>query len=125
MLAIYVISVSWINMNSEKPIGKLEKITGGMLVGFAHFQLLVGLALYFFYSPDIKAAFENFGIAMKDSALRMKVLEHPLVGIIGVVLIQVGRSLSKKATEIKVKRRKMALFTSIALLLIISRIPNW
>jgi hypothetical protein len=43
--------------------------------------------------------------------------------IIAIVLIQVGRSLSKKATDAMAKHRKAVIFYSIGFLLILSRIP--
>ena len=124
-IGLFVISTSWFYLKSEKPYGKLEKISGGILVGLAHLQLIIGLLLYFVFSPDINAALNDMGAAMKDAHLRLKILEHPLISIIAVALIQIGRSLSKKATDNVSKRKKVAIYTTIAFVLILSRIPNW
>jgi hypothetical protein len=43
--------------------------------------------------------------------------------IIAIVLIQVGRTLSKKQTEAMAKHKKAVVFFSIGLILILSRIP--
>ena len=50
-----------------------------------HIQLLVGLILYF-VSP---LGLEQLG-NMKDAAVRLTSLEHPLINIIALVLITIG-----------------------------------
>lgn len=86
-----------------------------------HIQLLVGLILYFI-SPLGK---ESLG-QMKDAALRLTSLEHPLLNIIGIVLITMGWSMHKKVTDDQ-KFKKILIFYGIGLLLILARIPwnNW
>lgn len=83
-----------------------------------HFQLLVGLVLYF-TSP---IGFSQLG-NMKDSALRLTSLEHPLINIIAIILITIGWSKHKKEQGNKGKFQKIAIFYSIGLLLILARIP--
>jgi hypothetical protein len=90
-----------------------------------HLQLLLGLLLYFGLSPITKAAFADFGAAMKDTTLRLYAVEHFITMIAAVALIQVGRILSKKASDDASKFKKMAIYTTIALLLMLSRMPNW
>ncbi len=58
------------------------------------FQLLVGVALYLFLSPTSKAAFADFGAAMKDGVLRFWGLEHAMTMLIAVVAAHVGKALS-------------------------------
>jgi hypothetical protein len=110
---------------SKKPYGKLDNATGGALVGISHLQLLLGLILYFGLSPVTEAAFADFGAAMKDKDLRFYAVEHILTMFIAVGLIQAGRIVSKKANDDAQKFRKMAIFTTGALILIISRMPHW
>ncbi|CAM3833209.1 hypothetical protein FLBR109950_03960 [Flavobacterium branchiophilum] len=85
---------------------------------FTHTQLLIGLITYFI-SPLGAAAFGQ----MQDSSLRLTSLEHPLVNIIGIVLITIGWVKHKKATDSKSKFKAIALFYGLGLLLILSRIP--
>lgn len=84
---------------------------------FTHIQLVLGFILYF-VSP---LGFDSLG-NMKDSAIRLLSLEHPLINIIGIALITIGWSKSKKA-EGTVKFRKILFFYTLGLLLILSRIP--
>lgn len=88
----------------------------------AHMQLLIGFILYFI-SPLGSSSFGQ----MKDSALRLTSLEHPLINIIGLVLITIGWSKHKKEESDNGKFKKIAIFYTLGFLLILSRIPwtNW
>ena len=87
-----------------------------------HMQLLLGFILYF-VSPLGSSSLGQ----MKDAGLRLTSLEHPLINIIALVLITIGWSKHKKEESNNGKFKKIAIFYSIGLLLILSRIPwtNW
>lgn len=125
ILLIFVLFRAWTGWLGKGSYQKIDKITGGILVGFTHLQLIVGLLLYFVYSQITQAAFQDMGAAMKDPNLRFYAVEHILTMIIAVVLIQLGRTFSKKAATDVEKHKKVAVYTTIALLLILSRMPNW
>jgi hypothetical protein len=65
----------------------------------------------------------GMGAAMKDSVLRLYVVEHPLVNIIALALITIGWSKHKKAEDNAAKFKKIAVFYAIGLVLLLSRIP--
>lgn len=88
-----------------------------------HIQLLIGLALYFFFSPITQLAFADFGAAMKDSGTRLIAVEHISVNIIAVVLATVNNAKNKKAIADAAKHKNALIFTIAALVLILSRIP--
>ena len=83
-----------------------------------HIQLLVGLILYF-VSPLGSAQLGN----MKDAAMRLTSLEHPLINIIAIVLITIGWSKHKKAENSTAKFKSIAIFYGLGLVLILSRLP--
>ncbi|AIN73130.1 hypothetical protein O8E88_002175 [Flavobacterium psychrophilum] len=83
-----------------------------------HLQLTVGFVLYFL-SP---LGFSVFG-EMKNAALRLTSLEHPLVNVIAITLITIGWSKHKKGLESKTKFKSIAVFYGLGLLLVLSRIP--
>lgn len=87
-----------------------------------HIQLLVGMILYFI-SPMGSAQLGN----MKDAAMRLTSLEHPLINIIALVLITIGWSKHKKEESNNGKFKKIAVFYTLGLVLILSRLPwaNW
>ena len=88
----------------------------------SHMQLLVGLILYF-VSPLGSSALGN----MSDKALRLTSLEHPLINVIALALITIGWSKHKKEESHNGKYKKIAVFYTIGLVLILSRLPwaNW
>ncbi len=86
-------------------------------------QLLLGLILYFFLSPLTKTALQDFGAAMGVTDLRFYVLEHALFMILAVILAHVGSALAKKATDLKAKFMRAAIFYGLALLLVLLGIP--
>ena len=87
-----------------------------------HTQLLIGLILYF-VSPLGASQLGN----MSDKAMRLTSLEHPLINIIALALITIGWSKHKKEESNNGKFKKIAVFYTIGLVLILSRLPwaNW
>lgn len=82
-----------------------------------HIQLVVGLILYF-VSPLGLAGFN-----MKDAALRLTSMEHPLINILAIVLITIGWSKHKKMEAGTAKFKSILTGFGLGLLLILSRIP--
>ncbi len=64
---------------------------------------------------------------IKNSALRLTVLEHPLTNLIAIVLITIGWSKHKREESGSGKFKKISIFYTLGLLLLLSRIPwgNW
>ena len=89
-----------------------------------HIQLLIGLILYF-VSPLGLQSLTNSGMStvMKDATLRLYAVEHPLIMILTVVFITIGYSKHKKKLVSKPKFKILAIFYTIALILMLSRIP--
>ena len=82
----------------------------------AHLQLLVGLLLLVNF---ISIA----GIHMDDSANRFVTVEHPLMMIIGVILITVGKVKAKKIEDVAKANKTIFSYFIIALVLIALRTP--
>ena len=87
-----------------------------------HIQLLIGLILYF-VSPLGAGQLGN----MKDAAMRLTSLEHPLINIIALAIITIGWSKHKKEESNNGKFKKIAIFYTIGLILLLAMIPweNW
>ena len=102
---------------------KKDKLTGLLLTIFMDIQFLIGIILYAFVSPITKAAFTDFGAAMKNADLRFYAVEHILMMVIALALVHIGRSKSKK-TKTSVKQHRIAaIFYSLSLILILAAIP--
>lgn len=89
----------------------------------SHIQLLIGIVLYFVSPHFSKFSAIGMGGVMKDSISRLYLVEHPLIMIIAIVLITMGYSKHKGKLTSKPKFKLLAIFYSIALILMLSRIP--
>ena len=88
----------------------------------SHIQLLIGLVLYF-VSPRFGLWNELGGGVMGNALARLYLVEHPLVNIIAIALITIGYSKHKKKLTSASKFKILAIFYSIALIFLLSRIP--
>ncbi|QCK14254.1 hypothetical protein [Mangrovivirga cuniculi] len=122
ILALVTIIMGLTGM-SGKPFGKAQNGLSAAFIGSMHLQLLIGLILYFIYSPLGLDAFSSGANVMKEASLRYWAVEHISIMIIAVVVAQIGRIKIKKGTTDKSKYKAMLIYNLIALILILSRIP--
>lgn len=89
----------------------------------SHIQLLIGLLLYV-VSPRLGLFSElGMGSIMKDATNRLYLIEHPIINILAIVFITIGYSKHKKQLTSASKFKLLAIFYSIGLILLLSRIP--
>lgn len=81
-----------------------------------HLQLVLGLVLYFI-SPKV-----NFSM-MSDKLYRFYSAEHITGMLIAIILVTIGYSRSKRATDPTQKQQLVAIFFGLGLILILSFIP--
>ena len=84
---------------------------------FTHLQVTLGLILYF-----VTPLFQSWSAMMKDAYLRKMLVEHPF-GIVAVTLITIGWSLHKKQKTDVGAFKRILIFYSIGLLLILGVLP--
>lgn len=99
-----------------------DRLGLGFTIGM-DIQLLLGLLLYFVFSPITKTAFQDFGAAMADADLRFFAVEHILMMVIAVILVHIGRALSRRADSDAGKFKRAAIFFSLGLLVVLAAIP--
>lgn len=116
---VFVLYRSYSGWLGKKPYVKADNAAGAALLGLTHLQLLLGLIMYAFTSPYTQTAFANMKAAMKNEWQRYFAVEHIMVMLIAVVCIQLGRTFSKKAVGDEKKHRTVAIYTTVAVLLII------
>lgn len=128
LLVLIIATVnSIIGLSSKKDYGATDFRLALFTLIVSHIQLLIGLVLYF-VSPYFTAFGETgMGEIMKDSTLRLYLVEHPLIMIISIVLITMGYSKHKRKLISKPKFKTLSIFYGIALVFMLSRIPwaNW
>jgi len=122
MLTIASISaiIGWVS-GKEYSAGNFRISLFTLIV--SHIQLLIGIVLYF-VAPYFKMWGEvGMGGVMSDDTLRLYNLEHPLMMIIAIALITIGYSKHKKKLTSTPKFKTLAIFYTIALVVLLSRIP--
>jgi hypothetical protein len=88
-------------------------------------QFLLGLIL-FFTSPWTRALLTgNFSGMMSDATMRFFSVEHVPFMIVAIVLAHIGSSRARRAPDAQAKFRLMAIFFTLAVLIIIVAIPWW
>lgn len=115
---VFVLFRSWAGWMGKKPFERTDNTASVILLGLAHLQLLLGIIQYWFTSAYTRAAFADMGAAMKDPWMRYFTVEHASMMFLAIVFIQVGRTTSKKATTDEMKHKKLAIWTTIATLII-------
>ncbi|WP_298262608.1 hypothetical protein [uncultured Lutibacter sp.] len=123
IVLIFAVINAFMGLNSKREFKAKDLRISLFTLIASHIQLIIGLVAYYtssFYDT-MRAA--GMGEVMKNSDLRKILVEHPLVGIIAITLITIGFSKHKKKNTDTAKFKTIAVFYTIALLLILSRIP--
>jgi hypothetical protein len=123
LLAVAVIVRSFYGWMSNRYFTGTDNRSTVYLVALFHLQLIIGLILYFFLSPITTGAFQDFGMAMKYGAIRYWAVEHIFIMILSIAIAQIGRIQIKKTHSDRAKFRNSAIYFTLALVLILSRIP--
>ena len=121
-LALLLLVVAVVNallgFSSKRTFTATDRKISLFALIFSHVQLLVGLILYFISPIGVALLGE-----MKDAAIRLTSLEHPLINIIALVLITIGWSKHKRKDLDSEKFKAIWVGYGLGLLLILSRIP--
>lgn len=120
LAAIIFAFAGWFGKGDWK---RRDKLSGLLLVIFMDLQFVIGIVLYVFVSPITKAAFNDFGAAMKNADLRFYAVEHIFMMVIALVLMHIGRIKSKKDIADWKRHRAAAIFYTISLLVVLASIP--
>jgi len=119
LFAIYRAYIGWL---SSKQFSGFDNSLRTTTVIIAHTQLILGLLLYF-VSPIIKYFLNNFSEAVHDRGIRFFAMEHSLMMLVAIVFITIGSASAKRKTTDKQKFKTIAIWFSIALVIIIASIP--
>ena len=118
LLLVIAVVNSFIGLFSKKEFTERDRKIALFALAAIHTQLLIGIVVYF-VSP---LGFSALG-QMKDAALRLTSLEHPLMNIIGIVLITIGWMKHKKLIASESKFKIFSIYYGLGLVLILSKIP--
>ena len=119
LLALIIAVVnSLIGLFSKKEFSPLDRKIAIITLSLIHTQLIIGLIVWFI-SPLGMASLGQ----MKDAALRLTSLEHPVTNILAIVLITIGWVKHKKLVTSESKFKAFSIFYGLGLVLILIKIP--
>lgn len=107
----------------KQEYSKTNKVTSLVFISSLHFQLVIGILLYFVLSPITLEALSNFGAAMKNSEIRYWAVEHSFVNIIAIIVAQVGSILVRRKSSSSAKHKATLIWFGISFILILAMIP--
>lgn len=123
VLGILAAARAWLGWLRKSEWVERDRKIGVFFSSAMDTQLLLGLLLYFLFSPITRSALSNFGAAMGDSGARFFALEHTLTMFLAVVFAHLGSILPRKASQATAKHRQVAIWFSLAVLLILQGMP--
>jgi hypothetical protein len=117
LLLLMAIVNAAMNLKSENYLKK-DKMINLFAMVILHIQLLLGLILYF-VSNKVKFGEGVMGIPLH----RFYDLEHPLMMIVGILLITLGRKKAEKSAIPQMKHKLILRYYFIGLVIIFISIP--
>jgi nitric oxide reductase large subunit len=99
---------------------KKDKMINLFAMVFLHIQLLIGLGLFFINDMSKVSYTEGW---MKIDMFRFFGLEHILGMLVAITVVTIGRKKAEKLTGTRDKHRKIMVFYTIGLILILASIP--
>jgi hypothetical protein len=117
LLLVIAVVNSIIGLISKKEYTPTDKKMGLYALGAIHTQAVIGFIIYFVSPLGLS------GFSMSDSALRLTSMEHPLMNVLGIVLMTVGWVKHKKRTSSESKFKTVSIYYGLGLVFFLSRIP--
>jgi heme A synthase len=120
LTAVIAIIMPFIN-NS---VSSKSKLPGLAFMIMCDIQLLMGLTLYFVFSPlGLQAFDQGMAFVMKTAEVRKIAVEHFILMLGAVTLAHIGYIKVKKATEASALKKASLIFFGLSLVLILAGIP--
>jgi len=121
LFGLYAITKAVRGLIFKQDYSPNHNLSATLFVASVHLQIVLGLLLY--VARGWASKLGNMGDVMGNATSRFWTVEHAFTMIIAAVLIQIGRSKSKKATDIAKKHKLAAIFFTIGFILILLMIP--
>lgn len=120
ILAFVNALLGWIQKRSWN---SLDRKLGNFAGIGVDIQLLLGLLLYFVFSPITTSSFANFGAAMGASDRRFFLVEHSSLMLLSLIFVHLGSVLARKAKEDQKKHLQAAIWFGLTLLVVLLGTP--
>jgi len=119
---LYSIFIAYRGWLFKKSFTKADSVTRSVTTTIAHIQLVIGVWLYCI-SPVVSYFLRNFGTAVHERQIRFFGMEHITMMVIAITLLTIGSAKAKRKPADLQKFKTMAIWFTIALLIILSSIP--
>ncbi len=116
---VLIVVKSLIGLFSGGKYSKFDKILGSATVGFMDIQFILGIILYFAWSPYTM----KFSFNLDNPEERFWSIEHLVLMVLAIAAAHIGKVIAKKSDDAPVQFRFQAIFFTISLLLLIMGIP--
>jgi hypothetical protein len=113
---------AFLGWKKKRAFGKKDNLIRVLVLSSAHLQFTLGITLYFI-SPIVGYFLDHFNEAVHNRGQRFFGMEHITMMVIAVAMITHGSTLAKKRTADGTKFKAMAIWYTIALLIIFLSIP--
>ena len=123
ILAVLAVLRAWSGWRTSRAWTPDDDRLGKLLTSAFDLQFLLGLLLYGWLSPLTRAAFQDFGAAMRDSVLRFFAVEHIFGMVVALALVHVGRVRSRRSQPSVLRHRAAFIFFGLALVAVLVTIP--
>lgn len=121
LLLVIAILLAIVGLVSKKTWSKFNKIFSLLGMIITDIQFLIGMILYFAFSPLGIKAFSNDNInVMKDAVVRKIAVEHLVLMLAAWILIHIGYSKVKKSAN---PHKSILIYYGLGLVLILAGIP--
>ena len=118
---LYTLFTSIEGLWNKRSYSQMDNISRVLTNIISHTQLIIGLTLYFVLSPITKFFIQNG--SQGSEQMTFFALKHSIMMVLAVVAMTIGGSVAKRAaTDVK-KFRSIAVWFTIALILVLSAIP--
>ncbi|HEY8999974.1 MAG TPA: hypothetical protein VIM89_01385 [Mucilaginibacter sp.] len=119
---LYSIFIAYRGWLSQKPFTKVDEATRVITTTIAHIQLVIGVWLYCI-SPVVSYFLHNFSKAVHERPIRFFGMEHIAMMIVAITVLTIGSAKAKRKPADQQKFKTMAIWFTIALLIILSSVP--
>ncbi len=121
LFGLYAITKSARGVLYKQDYTPNHNMAATLFIASVHLQVVLGLFLY--VARGWAGNLAKMGEIMGNTTQRFWTVEHFVGMLLAAVLIQIGRTKSKKATEAPKKHKLALIFFSIGMLLILAQIP--
>ena len=106
----------------NKTYTRADDLIRSVTTSIAHIQLVIGVWLYFI-SPVVHYFLHHFSKAIHERQIRFFGMEHITMMVIAITVLTIGSLKSRRKTIDREKFKIMAIWFTVALLIILSSIP--